>query len=158
MLASSFQRTIRFVLSSIQPLFFGRSGLQRYDLFIYWQSKFSIIFDKILYYFGNQLNKIFIFVEKRLKTNEKEGFLIGFRGLGEAKNRVLAGLNELDGAHKDEIGEDGLRSPFINMCDFLELLKRDFLVLGEVVEELLFSLGEGDFRGFRELVGLPHLN
>ena len=135
MLASSFQRTFRFVVLTVQPLFFWRSGLQMYDLFIYWQSKFSIIFDKILYYFENQLNKIFIFVEKKPKNNKKEGFLIDFRGLGEPKNRVLAGLNELDGAHKDEIGEDGLRSPFINMCDFLEFLKCDFLVLVEVVEE-----------------------
>ena len=76
----------------------------------------------------------------------------------EPKNGVLAGLDELDGAHKDEIGEDGFRSPFINVRDFLELLKRDLLVLGEVVEELRLGLGERDFGGFRELVGLPHLN
>ena len=61
--------------------------------------------------------------------------LIVFRRLSEPKNRVLAGLDELDGAYKDEIGEDGLCSPFINMCDLLEFLKGDFLVLGEVVEE-----------------------
>ena len=122
MLASSFQRTSRFVVLTIQLLFFGRSGLQRYDLFINWQSKYSIIFDKILYNFDNQINKICIYVEKKLKNNKKEVFLFDFRGLGEAKNRVLAGLNEFDGAHKDEIGKDGLRSPFINMSDFLELL------------------------------------
>ena len=70
-LASSFQRTIRFAHSSIRPLFFGRSGLQRYDLFIYWQSKISIIFDKILYYFDNQSNKIYIFIENKPKSNKK---------------------------------------------------------------------------------------
>ena len=61
--------------------------------------------------------------------------LLVFRWLSEPKNRVLAGLDELDGAYKDEIGKDSLRSPFINMCDLLEFLKGDFLMLGEVVEE-----------------------
>ena len=53
-LASSFQRTFRFPFPfKSTPLFCG-SGLQRYDLFGNWQSKNSIIFDKILYYFENQ--------------------------------------------------------------------------------------------------------
>ena len=63
-LASSFQRTFRFPFPfKSTPLFCG-SGLQRYDLFGNWQSKNSIIFDKILYYFENQLNKILIFYKK----------------------------------------------------------------------------------------------
>ena len=63
-LASSFQRTFRFPFPfKSTPLFCG-SGLQRYDLFGNWQSKKSIIFDKILYYFENQLNKILIFYKK----------------------------------------------------------------------------------------------
>ena len=44
-------------LLTIQPLFFGRSGLQRYDLFYYWQSKNSIIFDDKSYFSVNQFNK-----------------------------------------------------------------------------------------------------
>ena len=97
-------------------------------------------------------------MEFEVKNGEMRADLLGFWGLSESENRVLAGLYELDGAHKDEIGEDGFGSPFINMCDFLELLKRDFLVLGEVVEELRLCFGERDFRGFRKLIGLPHLN
>ena len=78
--------------------------------------------------------------------------------LGKSKNRVLVGLNELNRAHNDEIRKDGFGPPFINMCDLLELLQRDFSIFGEIVEEERLGLGERDFCGFGELVGLPYLN
>ena len=46
-LASDFQRTSASLSLLPVPLFFGRSGLQRYGNFYYWQSKISIIFDNI---------------------------------------------------------------------------------------------------------------
>ena len=57
------------------------------------------------------------------KNPEKNrSFSFAFQVFDKSKNGVLAGLYEDNGAHEDEIGEDGLRFPLADMCQLQEFL------------------------------------
>ena len=129
-LASDFQRTCRFCLSS-PSLPLGRSGLQRYDLFINWQAIFSIIFYLIMYKIDNQICKTFIYLKKRGVFSM---FSFVFGVFDKPKNGVLAGLDEADGAHKDEISKNGFGFSLINVCQLLEFLQRDLPVFRQMAQ------------------------